>query len=119
MSFPKNCSPSFFSVPSAFSSLIAVLNFATTSSLPLLTIKPEPLNYIDVLKTFFLNQVKSRNEVCLGSRSQIAFCVNRQYQFCIDEKMSRRYRPDRYYAIQNMRSGTRNMIPLWLFGFLY
>lgn len=82
-------------------------------------IQPEPLNYIDVLKTFFLNQVKSRNEVCLGSRSQIAFCVNRQYQFCIDEKMSRRYRPDRYYAIQNMRSGTRNMIPLWLFGFLY
>ena len=77
------------------------------------------LELLSSLKTFFLNQVKSRNEVCLGSRSQIAFCVNRQYQFCIDEKMSRRYRPDRYYAIQNMRSGTRNMIPLWLFGFLY
>ncbi|PVZ14087.1 AAA family ATPase [Porphyromonas loveana] len=82
-------------------------------------IQPEPLNFIDVLKTFFLNQVKSRNEVCLGSRSQIAFCVNGEYQFCIDEKMSRRYRPDRYYAVHNIRSGTRNIIPLWLFGFLY
>lgn len=82
-------------------------------------IQPEPLNYIDVLKTFFLNQVKSRNQVSLGSRAQIAFQVNNQYQFCIDEKMSRRYRSDRYYAVHNIHSGSQNIIPLWIFGFLY
>jgi len=45
--------------------------------------------------------------------------VNTMYNFRIEENMKVKNNPDLYYAIDKVEVGEGNMIPLWLFGFLY
>ncbi len=82
-------------------------------------IQPDPINYSDVLKTFFLNQVSQSETVNAGPRAHVHFLINEKYNFFVDEHLNGRYRSDRYYAVHSLNQGSRNVIPLWLFGFLY
>lgn len=47
------------------------------------------------------------------------FLVNGMHNFRIEENMKVKNNPDLYYAIDKVEVGEGNMIPLWLFGFLY
>ena len=79
----------------------------------------EEVNWNAVRESFFLNQLQKDNQVNAGLRG-CQFLVNNKYNFKIDDNARPRYVQDTtYYVVDNMQAGVGNMIPLWLFGFLY
>lgn len=82
-------------------------------------LKPTPTSPMDIYTTFFLNQVSKDYHVDAGSRSQIHFVVDKQYSFKIDKEIIGRYKEGTYHAVHGLNTGEKNIIPLWMFGFLY
>lgn len=70
-------------------------------------------------ETFFYNQVSISASVKKGDRKN-QFFVNDDYHFRI-EMQNKRYTKShaRYVVVDTMQTGENNVIPLWLFGFLY
>ncbi|HIX75039.1 MAG TPA: AAA family ATPase [Candidatus Parabacteroides intestinipullorum] len=81
-------------------------------------IRPMAVNPQAVRESFFYNQLLKDNKINEGTRNAV-FKVNHAYDFRVEENMRVRNNPDLYYAIDKVEVGTDNMIPLWLFGFLY
>lgn len=81
-------------------------------------IRPEEVNTQSVRETFFFNQLMKDNLLNEAPRN-IHFLVNEKYNFRIEENMKVKNNPDNFYAIDKTEVGEGNMIPLWLFGFLY
>lgn len=81
-------------------------------------IRPMAVNPQAVRESFFYNQLLKDNKINEGTRNAV-FKVNRAYDFRVEENMRVRNNPDLYYAIDKVEVGADNMIPLWLFGFLY
>lgn len=76
-------------------------------------------NYsLDVFyETFFLNQMDSVSLVESNKKSE--FLIHNEITFKIGKhKHLQKDNPNVYLAIENEEIGTRNKIPLWLFGFL-
>lgn len=73
----------------------------------------------DVCRTFFLSQVFRGREVEASIRGNVNFIINGDQEFRVDREITARYNPKRYYAVNGIHMGSRNVIPLWLFGFLY
>lgn len=69
-------------------------------------------------ETFFYNQVKGDYSVNLGKK-HCQFLVDEKYNFNIGYKVRGKFNPETYYAISGIECGEKNVIPLWLFGFLY
>lgn len=80
---------------------------------------PESLSEAEICRTFFLNQVSKSLKIEATVRAHVNFVVDSQYQFRVDKETNVRYRLDRLYAVNNISVGVKNIIPLWLFGFLY
>ncbi len=80
---------------------------------------PESATMSSVLPTFFRNQVSGENHLVAPARRGVYFIVNEEYQFRIDKNRSERYSGDRYYAVNEITIGRDNVLPLWIFGFLY
>lgn len=77
----------------------------------------------DLRETFFYNQLHhSDSKLRKGSKSG-TFIVeynNKSYKFKIEEQKTRsKNKSDLLYAVGNLKTGDKNIIPLWLFGFLY
>ena len=74
-------------------------------------------------ETFFYNQVHhSDSKLKKGAKSGMFIVENegKKYKFKIEGQKSRgKNKSDMYYAIGNLETGEKNVIPLWLFGFLY
>jgi len=81
-------------------------------------IRPEEVNAQAVRETFFFNQLMKDNLLNEAIRNA-HFLVNEEYSFRIEESMKVKNNPDFFYAIDKTEIGEGNMIPLWLFGFLY
>lgn len=81
-------------------------------------IRPMAVNPQAVRESFFYNQLLKDNKINEGTRNAI-FKVNHAYDFRVEENMRVRNNPDLYYAIDKVEVGADNLIPLWLFGFLY
>lgn len=81
-------------------------------------IRPEEVNQQAVRETFFFNQLMKDNQLNEATRNA-HFLVNETYNFRIAENIKVKNNPDFYYAIDKTEIGEGNMIPLWLFGFLY
>ena len=81
-------------------------------------IRPMAVNPQAVRESFFYNQLLKDNKINEGTRNAV-FKVNHAYDFRVEENMRVRNNPDLYYAIDKVEIGADNMIPLWLFGFLY
>lgn len=81
-------------------------------------IRPMAVNPRAVRESFFYNQLLKDNKINEGTRNAV-FKVNRAYDFRVEENMRVRNNPDLYYAIDKVEVGADNLIPLWLFGFLY
>jgi predicted AAA+ superfamily ATPase len=77
----------------------------------------EPINPIKEYKTFFFNQLQKDSLVNEG-RHYADFTIDNEYLFCIKASKTFKNNPGYYYAV-NSDSGERNVVPLWLFGFLY
>lgn len=81
-------------------------------------IRPMEVSPQAVRETFFYNQLVKGNRVNEGSRNA-HFLVNETYNFRVEESRKVKNNPDLYYAVDKTEVGEGNMIPLWLFGFLY
>ncbi len=72
-------------------------------------------------ETFFLNQLSCNNQVHLSEKSD--FLVNKQFTFEIGGKAKKNKQisglENAYIAKDDIEIGFGNIIPIWLFGFLY
>jgi ribosome-associated translation inhibitor RaiA len=69
-------------------------------------------------KTFFYNALHVKHKVNT-SRYQNDFCIDQHYHFKCDSKQTHKHTAKMYYAVDEIEVGSKNEIPLWLFGFLY
>jgi hypothetical protein len=70
-------------------------------------------------KTFFYNALHARHKVNT-CKYHLDFCIDQQYHFKCDRKPeSGKQYSKALYAVDNIQVGSKNEIPLWLFGFLY
>lgn len=83
------------------------------------TIYPPRADQQDVLETFFVNTLWKDHVVHKGEKG-FSFLVDGDINFkvCTDEACFRN-NPSAYYAVDDLDLGHDNVIPLWLFGFLY
>lgn len=70
-------------------------------------------------KTFFYNALHARHKVNM-CKYQLDFCIDQHYHFkCSGEQENGKKYTKAMYAVDDIETGNKNMIPLWLFGFLY
>lgn len=70
-------------------------------------------------KTFFYNTLHSRHKVNM-CKYQMDFCIDGQYHFkCESKPETGKYYTKAMFAADDIEVGSKNEIPLWLFGFLY
>jgi predicted AAA+ superfamily ATPase len=73
----------------------------------------------NMLETFFLNSLYKDHKLYKGDKGT-SFLVDDDLHFRICNEHSKfKNNPKVYYALHNLRSGHENLLPLWLFGFLY
>lgn len=73
----------------------------------------------DVLDTFFLNTMYKDHRLYKGDKGS-TFEVDEGLRFRVcTETCKFKNNPNVYYAMHRMEQGEDNLIPLWLFGFLY
>ena len=77
----------------------------------------DPINELSEYKTFFYNQIQKNTQINEGIK-HADFTVDNEYKFCIKASKSTKNNSGYYYAV-NIDIGNDNIIPLWLFGFLY
>ncbi|MDR0758395.1 MAG: AAA family ATPase [Tannerella sp.] len=77
-----------------------------------------PVNESNVNKTFFYNQLLKDNRLNTSDKNA-DFLVNETYDFQIASQPKVKNISAVYYAADKMEAGAENMIPIWLFGFLY
>ncbi|MCI6522159.1 MAG: AAA family ATPase [Parabacteroides sp.] len=81
-------------------------------------VRPAEVNVQTVRETFFFNQLLKDNKVNEGGRNA-RFLVNGRYPFRVEEGLPARNNAELFYAVDKVEAGAGNVIPLWLFGFLY
>lgn len=82
-------------------------------------IRPMQVNEDTVRETFFYNQLQKDSSLNQGQKNA-HFLVDGRYDFRVEETVPARANPELYYAVEKASAGERqNIIPLWLFGFLY
>jgi len=81
----------------------------------------ENANIGNLRETFFINQLKNSSEI--KASKQADFIVNNKFTFEIGgvNKSNKQIKnlPDSYVVKDDIETGYSNIIPLWLFGFLY
>ena len=83
------------------------------------SIYPVKVEEQDVLDTFFVNSLWKDHKVYKGDKNA-SFMVDNGLHFRIcAEGCKFKNNPNVYYALHKLELGHGNMIPLWLFGFLY
>jgi predicted AAA+ superfamily ATPase len=80
-------------------------------------IAPDNINNRNLRATFFYNQVGYQNLV--KSSKLLDFRVNNQYEFVVGGKYTHTLGENCFAAADMIETGEGNVIPLWLFGFLY
>lgn len=83
------------------------------------SIYPVKVEEQDVLDTFFFNTLYKDHTLNKGEKGT-SFLVDERLSFkiCTDRNKIKN-NPDHIYAMHKMEVGRGNLIPLWLFGFLY
>jgi len=70
-------------------------------------------------KTFFYSTLHSKHKVNM-CKYQMDFCIDQQYHFkCESKPLHTKHASKALYAVDEIEVGSKNEIPLWLFGFLY
>ncbi|WP_368325840.1 ATP-binding protein, partial [Phocaeicola vulgatus] len=83
------------------------------------SIYPVKVEEQDVLDTFFMNTLYKDHKLYKGDKGT-SFIVDNGLHFRIcAEGCKFKNNPNVYYALHKLELGHGNMIPLWLFGFLY
>ncbi len=83
------------------------------------SIYPVKVEEQDVMDTFFMNTLYKDHKLYKGDKGT-SFMVDNGLHFRIcAEGCKFKNNPNVYYALHKLELGHGNMIPLWLFGFLY
>jgi hypothetical protein len=70
-------------------------------------------------RTFLYNALHSRHKVNLGKK-HADFLVDEKLNFSFkSESETKKTKPQIIYAVDKMKTGHKNEIPIWLLGFLY
>jgi predicted AAA+ superfamily ATPase len=83
----------------------------------LYAVHQETVNAYSEYRTFFFNQLQKDFPVNEGVK-YADFTIDNELLFCIKVNKSFKNNPKYYYAL-NADTSEKNVIPLWLFGFLY
>ncbi len=87
----------------------------------LLYLSKEPVNAGALRETFFANQVGTKHNLTLAQKGN--FIIDDEYTFEVGEANKKFQQiaevEKSYLALDEMPSGIKNKIPLWIFGFLY
>lgn len=78
----------------------------------------KPLDTLTECKTFFYNQMQKDLQAYKGKK-KVDFLIDNNLCFCIKENHSFKNESNLYYAVNEQETIDTNVIPLWLFGFLY
>ena len=74
-----------------------------------------------VRETFFFNQLRLNHQICASPVSD--FLVDNRYTFEVGGKSKKQRQiqglPEAYVVKDGIETGSNNVIPLWMFGFLY
>lgn len=84
----------------------------------LYTIYPFEITNTNLQETFFVNQITYKNKL-QAYKKDATYLVNEEYKFIVSEKKPSTIKDGLFYATDMLESGDNNIIPLWLFGFLY
>jgi len=77
------------------------------------------VNKQDLCETFFYNTTHRDNRVNQGKKNgQFILNETQSFQVC-GGRLNGKNNPGIFYAMDKLDSGRENVIPLWLFGFLY
>ncbi len=80
-------------------------------------IAPDNINNRNLRTTFFYNQVGYQNKIT--SSKKLDFKVADRFEFAVGGKYTQADGENCYAAADMIEIGEQNVIPLWLFGFLY
>ena len=83
------------------------------------SIYPVKVEEQDVLDTFFMNTLYKDHKLYKGDKGTSFMVHNGQHFRIRAEGCKFKNNPNVYYALHKLELGHGNMIPLWLFGFLY
>ncbi len=82
---------------------------------------PQEPNQGNIRETFFLNQLQVKHKVTSPKYGD--FMIDDRFVFEVGGASKSAHQiqgvPSSYLAIDNIKSGSGNRVPLWLFGFLY
>ncbi len=82
-------------------------------------VNPDYVDKIAERKTFFYNALHARHKVNMCKYQQ-DFCIDQLHHFkCECKPESGKHYSKALYAVDDILVGSKNAIPLWLFGFLY
>ena len=82
-------------------------------------VSPENVDQLAERKTFFYNALHARHKVNM-CKFNLDFCIDQQYHFkCSNKPETGKSYSKVIYAADEIEVGSKNVIPLWLFGFLY
>lgn len=80
---------------------------------------PNKVNEQDILNTFFMNTMYKDHKLYKGEKGS-SFVVDEGLRFCIcTDEGKQKNNPQMYYVQHRLERGRGNLIPLWIFGFLY
>jgi hypothetical protein len=81
------------------------------------------VNDQELRETFFYNQMHHSDSKLKKGYKNGVFIVDAdddRYKFKIEGQKTRgKHKPEMFYVVANLEKGDKNIIPLWLFGFLY
>jgi predicted AAA+ superfamily ATPase len=81
-------------------------------------IRPSGVDNQAVCETFFYNMLHKDHKLNTGARNT-HFMVDGLYNFKVTGEARNKNNPDIFYAADGIERGRDNVIPLWMFGFLY
>ncbi|HCC51688.1 MAG TPA: AAA family ATPase [Porphyromonadaceae bacterium] len=81
-------------------------------------INQKQVNESSEYKTFLYNQMQKDSLINEGTKYS-DFTVDNECYFCIKTNRTFKNNPKYYYVLNDMNTSENNVIPIWLFGFLY
>jgi predicted AAA+ superfamily ATPase len=81
-------------------------------------VSDETIQRKTLIETFFYNMLHKDHRLNKGKKNA-SFLVDRKYNFTIDVDFPKKNDPGMYYIVDKISGNEKNVIPAWLFGFLY
>lgn len=79
---------------------------------------PDKVDQTALYQTFLYNALHAKHKINAGRKAN-DFLVDQELHFKFDDDLAHKVTPKSYYVTSQIRGNGKNLIPLWLLGFLY